>query len=682
VLGVLFNPVEVSAVRVASLIEKRHASVRLQAELLMSRRKDKSQYKEKGLSDEKYSLGVGLFQFMLERNVIEYVPNVELQTPQVIKKKGSYFIPKYNYVTCTFDMSLLPTKLNLPMVCKPVEWCSATGEIPQTLSDLTGGYLSSPTGEIYDRYRLLSTIDHNHFGIILGTNDDYLKLCGVMNKLQSQPFEINRIWLEFFHKYDDLLVAEGYLMKRELASLKLKEVSDELRNFYMDDTEVHKICSYSDMVSTLCKCLQRARYEDMLLKLADAYNGYQFYLPAFLDFRGIIYRSGVLHFHERDLARSLILFSTKNIKVLNDDSIFKEFMLANSFLYFAFDTVNAAKYWLDVNLDSFNMIRDTIMFAKDAKNPLQFIATINSILYCFQHKCNPSCIPLAQEAYASIPITQDASASAYQIMSYFLLDEGLAKSTNLIPDPHEIIHDIYTHILHELEKYIKSEMPDWKLSRTVCNQFTRKIVKGIFMPIIYGKTLMSTAISIHDSLYKFLSYKESFEVAKVCFQFWKKKYRGLESLIQLIRGIGWIAAARDRPVYYRVKYFTTLQDYMVMEPIKIMVYDRIHKTKRQVSMRVSTSKRDRRKTEISTFVNFIHQKDAYIAMSVVEEMLSMGAPIYTVHDNFISTAPYHQYIAKVYTGVFCNMGPPLSIINEFIYQNLIAPLPICPVGLK
>ncbi|KAJ8423926.1 LOW QUALITY PROTEIN: hypothetical protein Cgig2_021619 [Carnegiea gigantea] len=26
------------------------------------------------------------------------------------------------------------------------------------------------------------------------------------------------------------------------------------------------------------------------------------------------------------------------------------------------------------------------------------------------------------------------------------------------------------------------------------------------------------------------------------------------------------------------------------------------------------------------------------------------------------------------------MGPPLSIINEFIYQNLITPLPICQVG--
>lgn len=48
-----------------------------------------------------------------------------------------------------------------------------------------------------------------------------------------------------------------------------------------------------------------------MLDIADAYQGYQFYVPAFIDFRGRIYRSGILHFHERDLARSLIIFADK-----------------------------------------------------------------------------------------------------------------------------------------------------------------------------------------------------------------------------------------------------------------------------------------------------------------------------------------------------------------------------------
>ena len=55
--------------------------------------------------------------------------------------------------------------------------------------------------------------------------------------------------------------------------------------------------------------MQQASYEDFLIRLASAYEGYQFYLPAFMDFRGRIYRSGVLHFHEGDLSKSLLLFS-------------------------------------------------------------------------------------------------------------------------------------------------------------------------------------------------------------------------------------------------------------------------------------------------------------------------------------------------------------------------------------
>jgi hypothetical protein len=120
---------------------------------------------------------------------------------------------------------------------------------------------------------------------------------------------------------------------------------------------------------------------------------------------------------------------------------------------------------------------------------------------------------------------------------------------------------------------MKAELEN-NLSRVVC---TRKIVKGIFMPIIYGKTLMSTASDLKDQLSHYLTYKECFNVASVCFKFWRTKYQGMESLIRLIRDIGWIASASNRPVFYRIPYFTTVQDYMIMEPINIWVYDRFHK---------------------------------------------------------------------------------------------------------
>lgn len=50
-----------------------------------------------------------------------------------------------------------------------------------------------------------------------------------------------------------------------------------------------------------------------------------------------------------------------------------------------------------------------------------------------------------------LPITQDASASAFQILSFYMLDEDLAKSTNLISyfanKADQKISDIYKNIL-------------------------------------------------------------------------------------------------------------------------------------------------------------------------------------------------------------------------------------------
>jgi hypothetical protein len=45
-----------------------------------------------------------------------------------------------------------------------------------------------------------------------------------------------------------------------------------------------------------------------------------------------------------------------------------------------------------------------------------------------------------------VPITQDASASAYQIVLYLLLNEELAMRTNLIKSPDKKRNSIYTDI--------------------------------------------------------------------------------------------------------------------------------------------------------------------------------------------------------------------------------------------
>lgn len=357
VLGMVFNTLEYSSIiRVASLVERLESCVRIQASLLKCRRCKKRfsmatdnvfQVKKSGKEGKRsklemmYPFGSGLVQFMEERGLITLINDLN-GSVRVKKKKGGYFLPSHLYAVCNFDISLLPIKLNLPMVCLPIDWTSAcpSGQKPITLSDLSGGYLSGPTGEIYDRYRLLSTGDINHFYIDIGREDNYKKLCLVMNKLQCQAFQINSDWLKYIQEHEKEFVDHGFLMPRFLSSMNIRDVSILLREFHMKDEVINKLCSFSELLHTLCKNIQRTRYEKLIINLAIAYDGYHFYLPAFLDFRGRIYRSGILHFHERDLARSLIVFaddkSTGNINI---------FMAAPAFHYKSFLSVEEALEW-------------------------------------------------------------------------------------------------------------------------------------------------------------------------------------------------------------------------------------------------------------------------------------------------------------------------------------------------
>ncbi|KAK2995386.1 hypothetical protein RJ640_029018 [Escallonia rubra] len=177
----------------------------------------------------------------------------------------------------------------------------------------------------------------------------------------------------------------------------------------------------------------------------------------------------------------------------------KAIATASSFHYKKFFSNDEASDWYVANVKKNFTVRnkeeeELINYAVSARHPFQFISTVLCLEF---RRINP----------LLHPVTQDASASAYQLISYFLLNKELAMHTNLIPT-------------------------------------------------------------------------------------------------------AWFAVSMDLPVFYRIPMFTSVQDYMKTKPVNLWVYDRLRKKKRQVTLRVTTSKRDRRKTMAATFVNFIHQKDA------------------------------------------------------------------------
>nr|GEY72659.1 hypothetical protein [Tanacetum cinerariifolium] len=137
----------------------------------------------------------------------------------------------------------------------------------------------------------------------------------------------------------ELSSAKEYLRARKLTDEDL-ELGGELGTFTIEALLIHyKYKGYSG---------EQARYEKLILEMAKAYLGYDFYMPAFIDFRGRIYRSSILHFHERDLARSLIIFSDPKYK--KGDEIYKILVTAATFHFKSFSSTVEAQEWCKVVL--------------------------------------------------------------------------------------------------------------------------------------------------------------------------------------------------------------------------------------------------------------------------------------------------------------------------------------------
>jgi DNA-directed RNA polymerase len=272
-----------------------------------------------------------------------------------------------------------------------------------------------------------------------------------------------------------------------------------------------------------------------------------------------------------------------------------------------------------------------------------------------------------------VPVSQDASASAYQIMSYLLLNVELGILTNLLPSKNGEIQDLYSSLMDELREFL-SERLNKDIFIIINKYLNRKLCKALFMPLIYGKTVSAMSNDIVIASNNYLKPKQGYMIAKLCYEFWKMKYPDIINLMMLINQIGWFCSALDKPVCYSTSYFTTVQDYMRSKKAQILVYDKVSLKRHRVTLRVPTGERDTRKTSRATCVNFIHQKDAFIAMKVVDKFkknTDAKAPVYTVHDNFITTSFYAEELPKIYTTVFMEIGNPLFIINDFIRNNLI-----------
>ena len=82
------------------------------------------------------------------------------------------------------------------------------------------------------------------------------------------------------------------LVYNKLSNININEGYELLRKIYFNDKiGINKHVILNKLLLELSTNIHKARFEDFIIKITTAYNGYRFYLPNFMDFRGRIYRS-------------------------------------------------------------------------------------------------------------------------------------------------------------------------------------------------------------------------------------------------------------------------------------------------------------------------------------------------------------------------------------------------------
>ncbi|KAF6146305.1 hypothetical protein GIB67_008189 [Kingdonia uniflora] len=198
-----------------------------------------------------------------------------------------------------------------------------------------------------------------------------------------------------------------------------------------------------------------------------------------------------------------------------------------------------------------------IELAQDASEPFQFLAKVIS-----SERIDKGLT--SKERYydlLSIPVTQDASASAYKLMSLMLLNIEMGELTNLLPSSDNKIKDLYKFMKEELKDYLRGKLDEDKYT-IVESMLTRKLVKQLFMPLIYGKTILAMSGDIIECYGPLLQKKDCGAIAKHCYDFWNHRFPKIKIFMKMINLIGWIYSALDKPVVYGTPYFATVQDYM------------------------------------------------------------------------------------------------------------------------
>lgn len=366
--------------------------------------------------------------------------------------------------------------------------------------------------------------------------------------------------------------------------------------------------------------VQKARYQEMVIAIAEAFQNFLFFQPAFLDSHGYIISAGVFDLHRGDLVRGLIVFDNMFEIRATDEELRDIVATSVAFNYKSFVDNESALYWTkELSVWGFELAERFIFLVAYAKAPYQFLAKV---------LCD-------DQELVKLPISQEATACSYQLYSFFLLNTEVAIRTNLLPSNDGKLQDFYSELPREFKDFLRHRFDYYEFIEYKLDQ---QLIKTVFQLLIQGKTAKDIEVEIKNAYGVFLSDSAAETLSMQFVAFWNLKFPGITNLMKLIDLVGWLCFERERPVH--------------------------------ISTHFITKTLDSRSSTCSQFIKLMHSS---LIQKVVEYLKSYDCDVYADQECIITSPYIANEVPAIYTQAFSDLGHPLNIINTFILQNLINP---------
>lgn len=478
-----------------------------------------------------YNIGLQLLNFMLERKWLT-AENLSTNAKPPVSGTGSPLIDKTLFLVCNFNLSLLPLIVNLPMVSKPKDWkLNKDGlELVETIriSEISGAFLS-----------LIPSSQDSKMTFKKGS---FVAFCNFINGYQKQGFRVNRKLLTFIRDNRQSLERRGILLPQQLAQINLKEAFSLLKTAYNQNEVIKGASTLSYIMTEFSIRVQKARYQEMVIAIAEAFQNFFFFQPAFLDSHAYIISAGLFDLHRGDLVRGLIVFDNM-LEIRASDEELRDIVATSvAFNYKSFVDNESALYWTkELSVWGFELAEHFILLVAYAKAPYQFLAKV---------LCD-------DQELLKLPISQEATACSYQLYTFFLLKTEVAIRTNLLPSNDGKLQDLYSELPREFKDFLRHRFDYYEF---IEYKFDQQLIKTVFQLLIQGKRAKDIEVEIKNAYGVFLSDSAAETLSMQFVAFWNLKFPGITNLMKLIDLVGCLCFERERPVHISTHFITKRLD--------------------------------------------------------------------------------------------------------------------------